>query len=127
MTSSLPPDQRYSIWIFCPTVQLLQPLKKRRIAPLSDGIVCCERHEHADAPHGALLRARRKRPGSRSAEQRDELAPIHSITSSASESRLSEILMPSALAVFKLITVSNLVGCNTGSSEGFAPLRIRAV
>src|SRR5262249_35564157 len=49
----------------------------------------------------------------------------HSITSSASESRLSEILMPSALAVFKLITVSNLVGCN--SSEGFAPLRIRAV
>src|SRR5262249_35636178 len=55
------------------------------------------------------------------------IATFHSITSSASESRLSEILMPSALAVFKLITVSNLVGCNTGSSEGFAPLRIRAV
>jgi hypothetical protein len=29
--------------------------------------------------------------------------------------------MPSALAVFKLITVSNLVGCNTGRSAGFAP------
>jgi len=44
--------------------QWLQPLKKRRIAPLRDGIVCCERHEHADAPHArALLRARRERPG----------------------------------------------------------------
>src|SRR5262249_50751295 len=87
-------------------------------------------HKHADAPHPLrLLRARRERQRRRRAgEQRDELAPSHhSITSSASESRLSEILMPSALAVFKLITVSNLVGCNTGSSEGFAPLRIRAV
>ena len=42
-------------------------------------------HEHADAPHPlALLRARRERPRSRrAAEQRDELAPLHSITSSA--------------------------------------------
>src|SRR5262249_42445178 len=71
-----------------------------------------------------LLRAHRDRPrGGHAPEERDEIAPPHSITSSASESRLSEILMPSALAVFKLITVSNLVGCNTGSSEGFAPLR----
>src|SRR5437870_3402388 len=51
----------------------------------------------------------------------------YSITSSASESRLSEILMPSAFAVLRLITVSNLVGCRTGRSAGFAPLRIRAV
>jgi hypothetical protein len=48
----------------------------------------------------------------------------YSITSSASESRLSEILMPSAFAVLRLITVSNLVGCRTGRSTGFAPLRI---
>src|SRR5262249_40581828 len=45
----------------------------------------------------------------------------YSITSSASESRLSEILMPSAFAVFRLITSSNLVGCTTGSSAGFSP------
>jgi hypothetical protein len=40
-------------------------------------------HEHADAPHPyGLLRARRKRPsGCRAAEQADELAPLHSITS----------------------------------------------
>src|SRR5215472_16164145 len=50
----------------------------------------------------------------------------YSITSSASESRLSEILTPRALAVLRLIIVSNLVGCSTGRSAGFAPLRIRA-
>jgi hypothetical protein len=35
---------------------------------------------------------------------------FHSITSSASVSRLSEILSPSAFAVFRLITSSNLLG-----------------
>jgi len=50
----------------------------------------------------------------------------YSITSSARESRLSEILTPSALAVLRLITSSNLVDCNTGSSAGLAPLRIFA-
>src|SRR6516225_9624623 len=78
--------------------------------------------------HRRLLRPRRERPCRRAAEQRDELAASdHSMTSSASESRLSEILMPSALAVLRLITVSNLVGCSTGRSAGFAPLRIFAV
>ena len=33
-------------------------------------------------------------------------------------------MRPSALAVFKLITSSNLVGCSTGRSAGFAPLKI---
>ena len=32
--------------------------------------------------------------------------------------------MPSALAVFRLITSSNLVGCVTARSAGFSPLRI---
>src|SRR5215831_7523428 len=82
----------------------------------------------SDHWHSRLLRARRERPRRRrAAEQRYELAALHSITSSASESRLSEILIPSALAVLRLITVSNLVGCSTGRSAGFAPLRILAV
>src|SRR5438105_3512878 len=34
------------------------------------------------------------------------------------------IVSPSALAVFMLITSSNFVGCSTGKSAGFAPLRI---
>ena len=73
-----------------------------------------------------LLRARRERPRCRrAAEKRDELAASdHSMTSSASESRLSEILTPSAFAVVRLMTNSNFVDCITGRSAGFAPLRI---
>ena len=48
----------------------------------------------------------------------------YSITWSARASIELGILMPSALAVFMLITNSNLVGCSTGKSEGFAPLNI---
>src|SRR5262249_14110739 len=83
------------------------------------------RLQHADAPDPAgLLSPRHERPrGRRAAEQRDEIAPPHSITSSASDSKLSERFRPSALAVRRLIVVSNLVGCNTGISAGFAPLR----
>src|SRR5262245_4388867 len=77
-------------------------------------------------PDGCHVGARRERP-SRRAEQRDELPACHSITSSASESRLSEILTPSAFAVLTLITSSNFVGCNTGMSAGFSPFKIRAV
>src|SRR5262245_13883079 len=39
--------------------------------------------EKSDHRHALLLRARRERPRRRAAEQRDELAPLHSITSSA--------------------------------------------
>src|SRR5262245_38469939 len=72
------------------------------------------------------LRARRERPRHRAAEQRDELAPFHSITSSASCWRCKGTSRPSALAVLRLIASSNLVGCITGKSAGLAPLRIRA-
>ena len=59
--------------------QFLQPLHERSEACLPFRIVCCERHEHADAPHAlALLRTCGKRPsGCRAPEQRDELAPLH--------------------------------------------------
>src|SRR5262249_19183357 len=70
-----------------------------------------------------LLRARRERPrDSRAAEQRDERAALHSITSSASDSTFSENLIPSVFAVLRLITNSNLVDCKTGKSAGLAPL-----
>src|SRR5262245_29948218 len=51
----------------------------------------------------------------------------HSITSSASASSLSGMLKLSVLAVLRLITSSNLLGCITGRSAGFSPLRIRPV
>src|SRR6516162_8253677 len=57
-----------------------------------------------------------KKQGSRAAEQRDELAACHSITSSASNWIELGTSMPSALAVCRLMTSSNLVDCKTGRS-----------
>src|SRR5262249_26081573 len=57
-------------------------------------------------------------------EPHDELAPPHSITSSARTRNDSGMLNPSALAVVTLTMRSNLVGCSTGRSAGFAPLKI---
>jgi hypothetical protein len=49
--------------------------------------------------HRWLLRARRERPRHHATEQRDEVAPLHSITLSASSRNDSGIERPSALAV----------------------------
>src|SRR5262249_38581083 len=75
-----------------------------------------------------LLRVRDKRPGNRrAADERDELASFHSITSSALASSGGGTSRPSALAVLRLMMNSNFVGCWTGSSAGLSPLRIRPV
>src|SRR5439155_54779 len=81
--------------------------------------------EEADS-HGlaGLLRVRRERPRGRATEQSDELAPFHSISSSASASICAGICKPSAFAVLALTESRKLVGCHTGKSAGFAPLRI---
>src|SRR6516162_61165 len=50
--------------------------------------------------------------------------PHHSITSSARASNASGTVKPSALAVFILMISSKWVGCSTGRSAGWAPLRI---
>src|SRR6516162_5200331 len=101
---------------------------ERRDAGLSFRIVGGEVHEYANAPHAlSLLRARCERPRNRrAAEQRDERAPPHSITSSARASSVGGTSRPSVLAVLRLITSSNLIGCSTGRSAGFAPLRMRS-
>ena len=51
-----------------------------------------------------LLRARRERPRRRAAEQRDELATFHSITSSARASSVGGTVRSIALAASWLIT-----------------------
>jgi hypothetical protein len=48
----------------------------------------------------------------------------YSITSSAVASSVWGIVRPSALAVLRLITSSNLVGCSIGRSAGLAPFMI---
>src|ERR1700730_6048350 len=89
------------------------------------GIIRRPGAEIPDHRHRCLLRARGERPRCRPADERDELAAFHSITSSASNCIMLGNARPSALAAFKLITSSKLVGCRTGRSIGLAPLTIR--
>src|SRR5262249_3086134 len=87
-----------------------------------------DRLQETDAPDSALLCVRRNRPRDRrAADERDERAAIHSITSSAVASSVGDTVRPSILAVWRLITSSNLVACTTGRSAGLAPLSTRPV
>ena len=106
--------------------QFLQPLQERSDAGQRFRIVGGEVHEHADPSHRArLLRPRRERPRRRAAEQRDELAPSHSITSSARASSVGGTVRRSMRAVSALMTSSNFDVCTTGKSDGFAPFKMR--
>src|SRR5262249_15047845 len=83
--------------------------------------------EEANRRHGRLLCARRKWPGCCcTAEQRDELAALHSITSSARPVSGSDTVSPSALAILRLRTSVYLTARVTGRSVGFSPLRMRS-
>src|SRR5215831_4511167 len=80
---------------------------------LAAQVDCCRvrwprRIEIAEPHDFRLLRSRRERPSRRrAAEQRDELAPFHSITSSARSRNDSGMVSPSALAMVRLMTSSN--------------------
>src|SRR5262249_50572145 len=83
--------------------------------------------EKPDHRYRRLLRARRNRPCRRcAAEQRDELAPLHSITSSARARSDGGTSRLSTFAVLRFRASLNFVGICTGRSAGFSPLRIRS-
>src|SRR5215467_10156784 len=90
----------------------LKTLPERVKACLHVGIGFGLAYQHCNASHSlALLRARSERPRRRAAEQRDERAAFHSITSSARPSSVGGTERPSALAVLRLMRSSYLVGC----------------
>jgi hypothetical protein len=60
------------------------------------------------------------------ATERSATKKLYSITSSAIESTSGGIVRPSALAVFMLMTSSNLLDCTTGRSAGIAPFKTLA-
>src|SRR5262249_26892284 len=82
--------------------------------------------KHADPKDLVRLCESGKRPRSRrAAEQRYELPPLHSITSSARPSIAFGMVWRSALAVWRLINSSPLVPCWTVKSVGLWPRRPR--
>ena len=74
----------------------------------------------AEQPFDSAVQRRRERHKQRG-------VPHYWISSSARASTDCGIAMPSARAVLRLTTSSNLAGCSTGRSPGFAPLRIRSM
>src|SRR5262249_52154376 len=107
--------------------QFRKRLRERGDVSLRLGIAFVVRQEHADPPHAvALLRSRSERPCRCAADERDEFAPAHSITSSARASRVGGTMRPIAFAALRLMTSSYLTGACTGRSPGFSPLRMRS-
>src|SRR5262249_27113014 len=85
-----------------------------------------ERDPRTGVGRVGLLRARRERPRCRAADKRDEVASVHSTTSSAATSRPGGAVSPSAFAVLRFTAVSNLVAACTGRSPGLSPRRMRS-
>jgi len=123
--SGRPAAERYSIAIVLPSIQpsLCSCCRKAAARALSaEGVLwykkpmvrsfagCCAR---AVSGHAAA------------ADERDEVAAFHSITSSASCWKRKGTSSPSALAVLRLTTSSYLTGACTGRSAGFSPRRMR--
>src|SRR5262245_26622501 len=103
--------------------KLTQPLQKSGY-PLSLGRTCARAQE----PNRLRRRLRGgcERPRSRGADERDELAAFHSMSSSAATSSAPGTVRASAFAVLRLIDVSYLVGAVTGRSAGLSPRRMRS-
>src|SRR5262245_5987541 len=67
-----------------------------------------------------------RQSGSHTTDNPNELAPFHSITSSARASNVGGIVRPSKFAIMRLMTSSTLSDCCTGRSAAFSPFSIRA-
>src|SRR5437764_8744374 len=74
--------------------------------------------EEADAPDpiGRLGCAGQRCQRSGAAENSEQIATFHSMTSSACDSRIAGTVRSKALAVFKLINSSHLLGCSVRKS-----------
>ena len=124
-----PSAQRYSIATVRPSIQ---PSSRSRCTKAAVHWLCGRRRARAQEPDGRqlarLLRARRERPrGRRAAEQRDELAPSHSITSSARDEQRRRHVKAERLRGLEINDQLEFGPCWTGKSAGFSPLRMRPV
>src|SRR5262245_3275353 len=107
-----------------PPAQLVKPVQQRG-EPAARLSRFRSAHQHDDPanisrpPPRCILRG--------GADKDDEIPAFHSITYSAWASSAGGILMPSAFAVLRLITSSNLVDSITGRSAGLDPFSIWSI
>src|SRR5262245_25427048 len=76
-------------------------------------------HQRNENPHGS-----HRREPTVALDGPPEGLAAYSITSSARASSEGGTVSPSALAVLRLITSSNFVGCSIGMSPGLVPFKI---
>ena len=125
-------------------LRALVPIEARRRLLTSPELICAPKGTNSSAVKSAYSKSPTTAPSARSshapvrmrsltwpsAQRRPILfghrssAALHSITSSARARSIGGTARPSVLAVCALMTSSNLVGCSTGRSAGFAPRRI---
>src|SRR6516162_790684 len=74
--------------------------------------------EVADQRHRLLLSAHSVRSGNRPTQPKEQLPAVHSITSVARARIDGGTFNPNSVAVLRLTTSSNVVGCWTGRSTG---------
>jgi hypothetical protein len=107
-------------------VALPRPLRVPLIPCLADGFLLGRRHraalERTDQEDSAQ-NGWKDLPQRSSSQWANRVWP-YSITWSARPSSDGGIVSSRALAVLRLMTKSNLVGCSTGRSAGLAPRRI---
>src|SRR5262249_28332336 len=121
-----PPSIDVKVVVNSPS-EVLKPLSERGKPGECLRITITERHQHPDETHPTFSRGGSDGPDEWHArESTHNLPPVHSMTSSASCCRCRGTSSPSGLAVLRLITNSNFVGCCTGRSAGLAPLRMRS-
>src|SRR4029077_5391296 len=85
------------------------------------------RREFLNAPERSPhLSAGRSSPRTKADVRQRQVRKVYSITSSAPTRRPGGTVSPSTFAVFKLTTVSYLVGACTGRLAGFSPRKMRS-
>ena len=95
-------------------------VESRTIAAPTARSICVQRRKKTFATLSPDERTS-SRPVGMSQKCNNRASPHHSITLSARSMRSAGTSCPIALAVLRLITNSNRVGCSTGMSIGFAP------
>ena len=102
------------------TAKAIHPVQRRL-----EKIMSRETRSVSDMPLGSVCACRAQREHRSNCRDYNRCPPLHWITSSAVANSVSGMMRPRALAVLRLMTSSNLVGRQTGRSEGLSPLRMR--
>jgi len=120
--SSRPSAQRYPIATVRPSIQ---PSSRSRCTKAATHSLAAERVLWPKKPMvGSFADCCARAASGHAAAQRDDLAPPHSITSSAIATSVGGSSRPRAFATLRLMASSNLTGCSTGKSAGLVPCRI---